>query len=80
MRRTRLSAASIETYVPVLAWHVRSDSQLHVFTFLWRRHGLLQLCYMRVPLSCLCMFFPWGSSSLKSDWTLSCDQGLDYAS
>ena len=29
--------------------------------------------------SCLC-FFPWGIPPLQSDWSLSCDHGLDYAS
>ena len=34
---------------------------------------------MRVPpLVCLC--FPWGIPQLQSDWSLSCDHGLDYAS
>ena len=25
-------------------------------------------------------FFPWGIPRLQSDWSLSCDHGLDYAS
>ena len=28
----------------------------------------------------LCVFFPWGIPRLQSDWILSCDHGLDYAS
>ena len=26
------------------------------------------------------VFFPWGIPPLQSDWSLSCDRGLDYAS
>ena len=32
-----------------------------------------------ILLICLC-FFPWGIPKLRSDWSLSCDHGLDYAS
>ena len=28
----------------------------------------------------LFVFFPWGIPQLQSDWSLSCDNGLDYAS
>ena len=28
----------------------------------------------------VCVFFPWGIPQLQSDWSLSCDHGLDYAS
>ena len=28
----------------------------------------------------LVMFFLWGIPQLQSDWSLSCDHGLDYAS
>ena len=28
----------------------------------------------------LCVCFPWGIPQLQSDWSLSCDHGLDYAS
>ena len=28
----------------------------------------------------LFVFFYWGISQLQSDWSLSCDNGLDYAS
>ena len=28
----------------------------------------------------LFMFFPWGIVSFQSDWSLSCDHGLDYVS
>ena len=28
----------------------------------------------------LFVFFPWGIPQLQSDWSLSCDHGLDYAS
>ena len=27
----------------------------------------------------LFVFFPWGIPQLQSDWSLSCDHGLDYA-
>ena len=27
----------------------------------------------------LCVCFPWGIPQLQSDWSLSCDHGLDYA-
>ena len=33
---------------------------------------------MRVPPKFV--FFPWGIPQLQSDWSLSCDHGLDYAS
>ena len=26
------------------------------------------------------VFFPWGITQFESDWGLSCDHGLDYAS
>ena len=26
------------------------------------------------------VFFPWGIPRLQSDWSLSCDDGLDYTS
>ena len=26
------------------------------------------------------VFFPWGIPQLQSDWSLSCDHGLDYPS
>ena len=28
----------------------------------------------------LCVCFPWGIPQLQSDWSLSCDHVLDYAS
>ena len=28
----------------------------------------------------LLVFFPWGVFPLESDWSLSCDHGLGYAS
>ena len=28
----------------------------------------------------LFVLFPWGIPQLQSDWSLSCDHGLDYAS
>ena len=28
----------------------------------------------------LFVFFPWGIPQLQSEWSLSCDHGLDYAS
>ena len=28
----------------------------------------------------LFVFFPWGIPQRQSDWSLSCDHGLDYAS
>ena len=34
---------------------------------------------MRVPPWVVCVF-PWGIPQLQSDWSLSCDHGLDYAS
>ena len=34
---------------------------------------------MRVPPWVACVF-PWGIPQLQSDWSLSCDHGLDYAS
>ena len=34
---------------------------------------------MRVPPWVVCVF-PWGIPRLQSDWSLSCDHGLDYAS
>ena len=34
---------------------------------------------MRVPPWVVCVF-PWGIHQLQSDWSLSCDHGLDYAS
>ena len=51
------------------------------FTFIcfWWRHELRQLWYMRVPPWVVCVF-PWGFPQLQSDWSLSCDHGLDYAS
>ena len=36
-------------------------------------------CGMRVPPWFVCVF-PWGIPQLPSDWSLSCDHGLDYAS
>ena len=36
---------------------------------------------MRVPLLVLfVLFFPWGIPPLQSDWSLSYDHGLHYAS
>ena len=36
---------------------------------------------MRVPpVWFVCVIFPWGIPQLQSDWSLSCDHGLDYAS
>ena len=35
---------------------------------------------MRVPPLVLYVFFAWGIPQLQSDWSLSCDHGLDYAS
>ena len=35
--------------------------------------------HMRVPPWVVCVF-PWGIPQLQSDWSLSCDHGLDYAS
>ena len=35
---------------------------------------------MRVPPLVLFVFFPWGIPQIQSDWSLSCDHGLDYAS
>ena len=35
---------------------------------------------MRVLLLVLFVFFPWGIPPLQSDWSLSCDHGLDRAS
>ena len=32
-----------------------------------------------VPLLVLFVFFSWGIPPLQSDWSLSCDRGLDYA-
>ena len=33
---------------------------------------------MRVAPLFLFVFFPWGIPQLQSDWSLSCDLGLDY--
>ena len=37
-------------------------------------------CDMRVPPSVCFVFFPGGIPQLQSDWSLSCNHGLDYAS
>ena len=34
--------------------------------------------YACTTLGCVC--FPWGIPQLQSDWSRSCDHGLDYAS
>ena len=35
------------------------------------------ICVYHLGLFCI---FPWGIAQLQSDWSLSCDHGLDYAS
>ena len=36
------------------------------------------MIYARTIL--ICFILPWGILPLRSDWSLSCDHGLDYAS
>ena len=41
----------------------------------WIASAVIYAC---TTLGCVC--FPWGIFQLQSDWSLSCDHGLDYAS
>ena len=45
-----------------------------------RGFGALQQCIICVYHLGLCVCFSWGIPQLQSDWSLSCDHGLDYAS
>ena len=38
------------------------------------------ISYACTTFGFVCVFFSWGISPLGSDWSLSCDHGLDYAS
>ena len=71
--------ASSETYAPVWTWHIVGWLPI---SLLYVSGGGMDCvsCDMRVPpLACLC--FSLGCvPQLQSDWSLSCDHGLDYAS
>ena len=55
-----------------------------VFVFFMRVYDLLQLPYeIRIQVLYrfrFVSFFPWGILPLQSDWSMSSDHGLDYAS
>ena len=42
--------------------------------------GMYTINNMSVQPLLIVYFFPWGIPQLQSDWSLSCDGGLDYAS
>ena len=52
------------------------------FTFYYM---FLVEAWIALAVLCACtafglfVFFPWGIPQLQSDWSLSCDNGLDYA-
>ena len=55
--------------------HRRLASKVTYICFWWRRTSALIYACTTFRLS-----FPWGIPQLQSDWSLSCDHGLDFAS
>ena len=61
--------------------HAYADFRFLFYLFLWRMHDLFQLCYyMYVYHVWSVLFFSLGIFRPQIDWSLSCDNGLDYAS
>ena len=68
-----------ETYAPAWTWHI---VDLLPISLLYVSGGGMNCvsCDICVYHLGLCVCFPWGIPQLQTDWSLSYDHGLDYAS
>ena len=58
---------------------LQADSRFNFYMFLVEAYIASAVIYACTIFG-LFVFFPWGIPQLQSDWRLSCDHGLDYAS
>ena len=54
-----------------------ADSRFHSYMFMVEACLASAVIYAFTTFGLL-VFFPWGIPQLQSDWSLSCDHGLDY--
>ena len=73
------SGASSETYVPLWTWHIVGCRPIQLFLFLAEACIASAMIYAWTTFGLL-VFFSWGIPPIHSDWSLSCDHGLDDAS
>ena len=74
-----VSAASLETYVPVWACYIRTLTSDFTVIFFAGVRLASAMTYPRTTFGFF-LFFPWDILPLQSDMGLSCDHGRDYAS
>ena len=76
------TGVSNETYASRFCMDLPHRRLTPEFTFIYYVSGggmNCVSCDICVPPWVVCVF-PWGIPLLQSDWSLSCDHGLDYAS